>query len=71
VIGRLADLDRVGVVADLQVDGVEVVRHRGQLHPAPLTVGSQQREPLVLVAIAGADQFGVAADLADRHAGRA
>src|SRR5690348_2453216 len=67
---RLARADRLGVVADLHVDGVEVGRHRLELRADALAMGSKEREPLLLVAVAGADQLGVAAHLADRHPGR-
>ena len=41
-----------------------------ELRADPRAVGAQEREPLGLVAFAGADHLGVAAHLADRHAGR-
>src|SRR5215469_12585568 len=69
-VRQLARLDRTGVVADLHVDGIEIGRRRVELCADPLTVGSQEREPLVLVAVAGAHQLGVAAHLADWHACR-
>src|SRR5205814_2357075 len=69
-VRRLARVDRVGVMADLQVNGVEVRRHRVELRADPLAVSSQKPEPLVLVAAAGPDQLGIAAHFPDRHARR-
>src|SRR5215475_4465995 len=69
-IGRPAVLDCIGVVADLHVDGVEVGRHRVEFCADALAMSAQQREPLVLIAVARTDQLRVMANLADRHPGR-
>jgi hypothetical protein len=69
-VWRLARLDRVRVVPDLDVDRVQVSQHRVELGAYPLAVGPQQRQALVLVAVACSHQLGVATHLADRHARR-
>src|SRR6266508_3602158 len=63
-------VEAVLVEADLVVDGAQVVGDLGELAAYSLAVVEEQPQSLDLVAVAGADQFGVRADLADRHTGR-
>src|SRR4051794_41680475 len=56
------------VDVDLEVDELEVALHLGQALADRVAVGLEERQALALVALAGAQQLGVLADLADRHA---
>src|SRR4051812_40658351 len=59
------------VDADLVVDRAQVRGDLDELRLDPLAVRLEQGEPLGLVALAAADQVGVPAYVADRHACRA
>src|SRR6478672_13334255 len=63
--------DLVLVERDLVVDGPQVGRDLGELALNELTVREQQVEPLGLVAVALADERGIAAYVPDGHAGGA
>src|SRR5689334_25016817 len=64
-------LELAFVDADLHVDRPQVTVDLGQLGLDPLAVCLEQSQPFGLVPVAGADQPGVPADVADRHPGRA
>src|SRR5262245_792613 len=68
--GRLGAHPRL-VETDLVVDGAEVVLHLGEPGQHHLPMRAEQVQPLLLVALAGPDQVGVAAYVADGHASAA